>query len=150
MCRTIARCPLFLSETVTQNCTCASWSNTIYCAPCWCMAWQPFHWLVNWVFETNRMTSKKSWSYGMWHIFVGLGERGSVPPIKTKDTWLTGTTNLRHFATTPLNVFSKTAESLSSNCRRVCSVPRLMFKPDTNQLCGLQYIERIAAVQHCT
>jgi hypothetical protein len=75
---------------------CASWSNTTYCASCWCTAWQPFYWLVNWVFKTNRMTSKKSWPYSMWHIFVVLGKRGSVPS-KTKNTWLTGTTNLRSF-----------------------------------------------------
>ena len=88
----------------------------------------------------------------LWHVtyFCGAGWKRKCAANQNQEHLINWNNNLRHFATTPLNVFSKTAESLSSNCRRVCSVPRLMFKPDTNQLCGLQYIERIAAVQHCT
>jgi len=37
-----------------------------------------FFWSVDWSWRTDRMSSAKIWSYFLWVLFVGLGERGSL------------------------------------------------------------------------
>ena len=50
--------------------------------------WRLFFWLVDWALMASNMVFAKSPSYSMCFLFVGMGQRGSLP-VNTENTWWT-------------------------------------------------------------